>query len=424
MEYLTNEKLLKQQQSALFSINNSRSNSVSRFPIPSQRAAHDPIQPLRSADLFNKLEDILKQKQLNTTTRKRQKQISCILNTQVCNDEKKYNIETSLNKSPIKLPSNDYFDNNIEVRNRRQIQPIGSPPVHQQNQSSKKKNTIQNHFQESQNQKKKESLKRFQDEFKNMQEKIKYRNNLDNIYYSNQSILQEDNNKNYIKEKKIDLNISTGKENNTTLNKLNNQLQIQNNHLQEQLLFEQNQNNKLNILVNNLNDQISALNRQIHQQQKSIKDDFLIKENIIIQLNSKIDQLQVEIQQKDQEIQNSKEQILEFKNLYKEIQDLENLCSSMSFIGQQSLEHNHLILEIKDLLQVQNNIIEKVTNNIDFPIEQLIIQKKQKKLNLQEVQVDYQELCQETTRILENLIKQIKYSVEQLTERFIHDLLI
>ncbi|CAD8194549.1 unnamed protein product [Paramecium pentaurelia] len=118
MEYLTNEKLLKQQQSALFSINNSRSNSVSRFPIPSQRAVHDPVQPLRSADLFNKLEDILKQKQLSTTTRKRQKQISCILNSQACNDDKKQqNIEASYYKSPIRLvdvQTNGFIDLEIE----------------------------------------------------------------------------------------------------------------------------------------------------------------------------------------------------------------------------------------------------------------------------------------------------------------------
>ncbi|CAD8107160.1 unnamed protein product [Paramecium primaurelia] len=166
MEYLTNEKLLKQQQSALFSINNSRSNSVSRFPIPSQRAVHDPVQPLRSADLFNKLEDILKQKQLSTTTRKRQKQISCILNSQACNDDKKQqNIEASYYKSPIRLvdvQTNGFIDNNIDVRNRRQTIFIGSPPFNQSNQSNKKRNTIQNQFQENLNQKKKESLKRFE----------------------------------------------------------------------------------------------------------------------------------------------------------------------------------------------------------------------------------------------------------------------
>ncbi|CAD8115531.1 unnamed protein product [Paramecium sonneborni] len=418
MEYLTNEKLLKQQQSVLFSINNSRSNSVSRFPIPSQRAINDPVQPLKSADLFNKLEDILKQKQLNTTTRKKQKQISCIINPQACNEEKKYNIEASYYKSPIRLldvSTNGCFDNNIQLRNRRQTLIIGSPPVNQQNQSSKiEKNNIQNQFQESQNQKKKESLKRFQDEFNNMQEKIRGRNN---------SILQEDD-RIQIKEKKIDLNISTAKENKSiTLNKLNYQLQIQNNHLQEQLLFEQNQNSKLNMLINNLNDQITALNKQINQQQQSINDDSQIKEKTIKQQNSKIEQLQLELKQKDQDIQHFKQQISEFQNVYKEMQELENLCSSMSFIGKQSLQHNHLIHEIQDLLQVQNNIIEKVTSNRDFQIEQLIIQKKQKKQNLQE-QVDYQELCQETTRIQENIIKQIKNSVEQLTERFIHDLLI
>ncbi|CAD8200767.1 unnamed protein product [Paramecium octaurelia] len=421
MEYLTNEKLLKQQQSALFSISNSRSNSVSRFPIPSQRAAPDPVQPLRSADLFNKLEDILKQKQLSTTTRKRQKQISCILNSQACHEDKKQqNIEASYYKSPIRLldvPVNGFIDNNIEVRNRRETILIGSPPFNQQNQSSKKRNTIQNQFQENLNQKKKESLKRFEVEFNNMQEKIRGRNN--SVLYEEQDIIK----RNQMKEKKVDLNISTSKENNTTLNKLNHQLQIQNNHLQEQLIFEQNQNTKLNMLINNLNDQIAGLHKQMTQQQQQNNEDCIIKDNFIKQFHSKIEQLENEIKQKDQLINNLQQQISEFNNVYKEMQELENLCSSMSFLGKLCIGHNHLIQEIKDLLQVQQNIIEKVTNNKDFPIDQLIIQKRQKKHNPQS-QVDYQQLCQETTSILENIIKQIKSSIEQLTERFIHDLLI
>lgn len=63
MDYLTNDKLLKLQPSQLLSLHNSRSNSVSRFVLaPSQRNTHDPSQPLRSMDLFNRLEDILKSK--------------------------------------------------------------------------------------------------------------------------------------------------------------------------------------------------------------------------------------------------------------------------------------------------------------------------------------------------------------------------
>ncbi|CAD8195278.1 unnamed protein product [Paramecium pentaurelia] len=433
MEYLTNEKLLKQQQSALFSINNSRSNSVSRFPIPSSRATHDPVQPLRSADLFNRLEDILKQKQMSTTTRKRQKQISCILNSQATHEAKKHYIENSCYKSPNRIqevPSTSGFLNvyNVEARSRKQTQPayIGSPLINQQNQSAKKKNVIQTQFQESylQNRKKKESLKKFQDEFNNMQEKIKIRNH---------SILNEQPEncgkveKQELKENKMDINISAilNKENNNnnTINKLNQQLQLQNNHLQEQLLFEKNQNSKLNLLINNLNDQIANLNKQLNQQSQQSNEDQVNRDTQIQQLKQQIQQLDSNIQQKDNEINNYKQQIQEFNNVYKDMQELENLCQQMSYLSMQTSQQNLLILEIKELLQIQFNIIEKVTNHKDFPIEQLLIQNKKKRPQIPK-QIDYQELSQETTRIMENLVKLIKASVDQLTERFIHDLLI
>ncbi|CAD8106117.1 unnamed protein product [Paramecium sonneborni] len=435
MEYLTNEKLLKQQQSALFSINNSRSNSVSRFPIPSSRATHDPVQPLRSADLFNRLEDILKQKQMSTTTRKRQKQISCILNSQATHEAKKHYIENSCYKSPNRIqevPSTSGFLNvyNVEARSRKQTQPtyIGSPLINQQNQSAKKKNVIQTQFQDSylQNKKKKESLKKFQDEFNNMQEKIKIRNHSIFNQLEQPDKKFEKIEKQELQENKFEINISTifNKENhNNTVNKLNQQLQLQNNHLQEQLLFEQNQNSKLNLLINNLNDQIASLNKQLNQQNLQFQEEQAVRDTQILSLKQQLQQMDTNIKEKDNEINNCKQQIQEFNNVYKDMQELENLCQQMSYLSMQTCQQNQLILDIRELLQIQFNIIEKVTNHKDFPIEQLLIQKKKKKpQNLKEI--DYQELSQETTRIMENLVKLIKASVDQLTERFIHDLLI
>ncbi|CAD8086642.1 unnamed protein product [Paramecium primaurelia] len=199
-----------------------------------------------------------------------------------------------------------------------------------------------------------------------------------------------------------------------TLIKLNQQLQIQNNHLNEQLRFEQSQNTKLSLQMISMNDQITLLTNQKQLEYKDKENDEIIRS-----LKSQLDMVRPEYYKQSEQIVNLEKQLIGYQNIEKDMKELEQMLPQISTFTTLFVEQNAQILELQDLITLQNNIIDKVLNKKDFPLNNLILGREPKK------QKQYtNDLPFESSQHLENLIKQTRYQVNTLTERFIHELLV
>lgn len=68
-----------------------------------------------------------------------------------------------------------------------------------------------------------------------------------------------------------------------------------------------------------------------------------------------------------------------FQKISSEMQELEQMCQQLTDVAHSLGQQYQVATEVKELFRVQNNIIEKVINRRDFPIEQLIMPKKPNK---------------------------------------------
>ncbi|CAD8089033.1 unnamed protein product [Paramecium primaurelia] len=201
---------------------------------------------------------------------------------------------------------------------------------------------------------------------------------------------------------------------------LNQELQIQNNHLNEQLRFEQNQNTKLSIQIINMTDQITQLTKYsifLFRKQLEYRD----KENddIMRSLKSQLDMIKPEYYKQQESIANQERQLMAYQNIEKEMQELEQMIPQISTFTTLFIEQNAQISELQDLLTLQNNIIDKVLNKKDFPLNNLILGKEPKKPKQYTNDLPF-----ETSQNLDNLIKLTRQQVNLLTERFIHELFV
>ncbi|CAK88603.1 unnamed protein product (macronuclear) [Paramecium tetraurelia] len=205
-----------------------------------------------------------------------------------------------------------------------------------------------------------------------------------------------------------------------TLIKLNQQLQIQNNHLNEQLKFEQSQNTKLSLQMISMNDQITLLTKYyLYLFRKQVEYRDKENEEITRSLKSQLDMIRPEYYKQSEQIANLEKQLTGYQNIEKDMRELEQMLPQISTFTTLFVEQNAQILELQDLITLQNNIIDKVLNRKDFPLNNLILGREPKKTKQYTNDLPF-----ESSQYLDNLIKQTRQQVNGLTERFIHELLV
>ncbi|CAK90269.1 unnamed protein product (macronuclear) [Paramecium tetraurelia] len=205
-----------------------------------------------------------------------------------------------------------------------------------------------------------------------------------------------------------------------TLIQLNQHLQMQNHHLNEQLRFEQSQSTKLSLQIISMNDQITVLTKySIFLFRKLL--DYRDEENddIMRSLKSQLDMIRPEYYKQQESIVNLESQLIAYQNIEKEMKEIEQMLPQISTFTSLFVQQNAQILELQDLMILQNNIIDKVLNRKDIKINNIILAREPKQ------QKQYtNDLPFESSQLLDNLLRLTRQQVNILTESFIHELLL
>ncbi|CAD8173836.1 unnamed protein product [Paramecium octaurelia] len=136
-------------------------------------------------------------------------------------------------------------------------------------------------------------------------------------------------------------------------------------------------------------------------------------------LKSQLDMIRPEYYKQSEQIANLEKQLTGYQNIEKDMRELEQMLPQISTFTTLFVEQNAQILELQDLITLQNNIIDKVLNRKDFPLNNLILGREPKKTKQYTNDLPF-----ESSQNLDNLIKQTRQQVNALTERFIHELLV
>ncbi|CAD8095548.1 unnamed protein product [Paramecium sonneborni] len=136
-------------------------------------------------------------------------------------------------------------------------------------------------------------------------------------------------------------------------------------------------------------------------------------------LKSQLDMIRPEYYKQQEQIYNLEKQLTGYQNIEKDMKELEQMLPQISTFTTLFVEHNAQILELSDLINLENNIIDKVLNKKDFPLNNLILGREPKKAKQYTNDLPF-----ESSQLLDNLIKQTRLQVNALTERFIHELLV
>ncbi|CAD8097563.1 unnamed protein product [Paramecium sonneborni] len=136
-------------------------------------------------------------------------------------------------------------------------------------------------------------------------------------------------------------------------------------------------------------------------------------------LKSQLDMIKPEYYRQQEQLSNLEKQLAGYQNIEKDMKELEQMLPQISTFTTLFVEQNAQILELQELIILQNNIIDKVLNKKDFPLNNLILGREPKK-----VKQYTNDLPFESSQHLDNLIKQTRFQVNALTERFIHELLV